>query len=45
MLELDTKKELRMQETEILKAYKLLIKAYNVSPDIISSVKNKEKEL
>lgn len=43
MVELSNKKELRLQEKEILKAYKLFIKLYNVSPNIIDSINNQEK--
>lgn len=44
MLELETKKELKAQEKEILRAYELLIKEYNVSPDIIDCSNNNEKK-
>ena len=43
MIELSNKQELRVQEKEILTAYKLFIKLYNVAPEIIDTIHDREK--
>ena len=45
ILTLNTKKALIIQEEEILKAYKIILNTYNVSPDIINLIKDKQKKL
>lgn len=45
ILTLNTKKALIIQEEEILKAYKIILNTYNVAPDIINLIKDKQKKL